>query len=298
MSAFRKSLHSTVLGLALATASLAAGAADNPVVVQLNQRLVALQADPALAEMAAYEKLQAQHAIAAFDKARRSQRETAQYIAERRVEIAEIAARTQAARRDVDRLDRTRSELLVEASRREAEKARREAERLRVQAQIQAEETERLRLAAEAEALARQEAETTLDTVAGQQANRLSAARQRELKLAREEAELVSGAKLPASKFEARGEVFTLGADAFGSGSAKLSTGGTASAKALAAYLQANPKARARVEGFGDSQTRGQRRADALRDALVAAGIPRSRLQSAAKGAGSKARALEVIVTH
>ena len=100
--------------------------------------------------------------------------------------VPEIAARAQAARREADRLDRTRSELLVEASRREAERARREAERLRVQAQIQAEEADRLRLAAEAEALARQEAETTLDTVAGQQASRLSAARQRELKLARE----------------------------------------------------------------------------------------------------------------
>ena len=298
MSAVRKRVPSTMLGLVLGAVSVTAMAADNPAVVQLNQRLSSLQADPVLAEMASYEKLQAQNAIAAFDKARRSQRETAQYIAERRVEIAEIAARTQAARRDADRLDRTRSELLVEASRREAERARREAERLRVQAQIQAEETERLRLAAEAEALARQEAETTLDTVAGQQANRLSAARQRELKLAREEAELVSGAKLPASKFEARGEVFTLAADAFGSGSAKLSAGGNASTKALAAYLQANPKARARVEGYGDSQTPGQRRADALRDALVAAGIPKSRLQSAGKGASSKARALEVIVTH
>ena len=297
MSASRMRMLSAALVLAL-TASSTATAADNPVVVQLNQRLSALQADPALAELAAYEKLQAQNAITAFDKARRSQRETAQYIAERRVEIAETAARAQAARRDADRLDRTRSELLVEASRREAERARREAERLRVQAQIQAEETERLRLAAEAEALARQEAETTLDTVAGQQANRLSAARQRELKLAREEAELVSGAKLPASKFEARGEVFTLGADAFGAGSATLSAGGSTSAKALAAYLQANPKARARVEGYGDSQTPGQRRADALRDALVAAGIPKSRLQSTAKGAGSKARALDVIVTH
>jgi outer membrane protein OmpA-like peptidoglycan-associated protein len=298
MSAFRMRIRPVALGVALSVASLTAAAADNPVVVQLNQRLSALQADPVLAELAAYEKLQAQHAITAFDKARRSQRETAQYIAERRVEIAEIAARTQAARRDADRLDRTRSELLVEASRREAERARREAERLRVQAQIQAEETERLRLAAEAEALARQEAETTLDTVAGQQANRLSAARQRELKLAREEAELVSGAKLPASKFEARGEVFTLGSDAFGSGSAKLSAGGNASAKALAAYLQANPKARARVEGYGDSQTPGQRRADALRDALTAEGVQKSRLQSAAKGAGSKARALEIVITH
>ena len=292
----RPQILAGLLGLALATQT--ALAAENPVVVQLNQRLAALQADPDLADLAAYEKLQAQHAVAAFSKARRSQRETAQYVAERRVQIAEIAARAQAARREADRLDRTRSELLVEASRREAERARREAERLRVQAQIQAEEAERLRLAAEAEALARQEAETTLDTVAGQQANRLSAARQRELKLAREEAELVSGAKLPASKFEARGEVFTLGADAFASDSAKLSASGASRASALAAYLQANPKARARIEGYGDKQTPGQRRADALRDALTAAGIAKSRLQSSGKGAGSKARALDVIVTH
>ncbi|WP_454259855.1 OmpA family protein [Pseudoxanthomonas mexicana] len=292
----RPQILAGLLGLALATQT--AVAADNPVVVQLNQRLAALQADPDLAELAAYEKLQAQHAVAAFSKARRSQRETAQYVAERRVQIAEIAARAQAARREADRLDRTRSELLVEASRREAERARREAERLRVQAQIQAEEAERLRLAAEAEALARQEAETTLDTVAGQQANRLSAARQRELKLAREEAELVSGAKLPASKFEARGEVFTLGADAFASDSAKLSASGASRASALAAYLQANPKARARIEGYGDKQTPGQRRADALRDALTAAGIAKSRLQSSGKGAGSKARALDVIIAH
>ena len=292
----RPQILAGLLGLALATQ--AALAAENPVVVQLNQRLAALQADPDLAELAAYEKLQAQHAVTAFSKARRSQRETAQYVAERRVQIAEIAARAQAARREADRLDRTRSELLVEASQREAERARREAERLRVQAQIQAEEADRLRLAAEAEALARQEAETTLDTVAGQQANRLSAARQRELKLAREEAELVSGAKLPASKFEARGEVFTLGADAFASDSAKLSASGASRASALAAYLQANPKARARIEGYGDKQTPGQRRADALRDALTAAGITKSRLQSSGKGTGSKARALDVIVTH
>ena len=292
----RPQILAGLLGLALATQT--ALAAENPVVVQLNQRLAALQADPDLADLAAYEKLQAQHAVTAFSKARRSQRETAQYVAERRVQIAEIAARAQAARREADRLDRTRSELLVEASRREAERARREAERLRVQAQIQAEEAERLRLAAEAEALARQEAETTLDTVAGQQANRLSAARQRELKLAREEAELMSGAKLPASKFEARGEVFTLGADAFASDSAKLSASGASRASALAAYLQANPKARARIEGYGDKQTPGQRRADALRDALTAAGIAKSRLQSSGKGAGSKARALDVIVTH
>lgn len=289
-------LRMTVLATVLVAAS--ATAAENPAVTQLNQRLMALQSDSDLSEYAAYEKLKAQQAVAALAKARSRDRETAQYVAERRVEIAETAARAQMARREADRLDRTRSELLVEASRRDAQRARQEAERLRIQAQIQTEEADRLRLAAEAEAMARQEAEDTLTSVAGQQTARLSAARQRELKLARQEAELVSGAKLPASKFESRGEVFTLTADSFAAGSAKLSDSGAATASALAAYLEANPKAKARIEGYGDAQTPGQRRADAVRDALTAAGIAKTRLQSAGRGGGSRAKAVELIVAH
>lgn len=278
--------------------ALPAMSADRPEVIALNQRLATLQADPDLIEFAAYERLQAQQAVAVLAKARGKQREAALYLADRRVEIAETAARAESARREADRLERTRSELLVEASRRDAARARQEAERLRIQAQIQAEEAERLRLAAEAETLARQDAEDTLTTVAGQQSARLSAARQKEARLAREEAELVSGAKLPASKFEERGEVFTLGSNAFNAGSPKLSDTGASQVSALAAYLQANPKAKARIEGFGDAQTPGQRRADALRDALVAAGVPKARLQTAAKGNGSRSRAVDVIVAQ
>lgn len=287
------------LGLLMAVAPLlAAHAADRPEVAALNQRLVSLHSDPKLSDFAAYEKLQAQQAIAVLAKARGKQRESALYIADRRVEIAETAARAESARREVDRLERTRSELLVEASRREAARARQENERLRIQAQIQAEEAERLRLAAEAETLARQDAEDMLNSVAGQQTAKLSAARQKELRLAREEAELVSGAKLPASKFETRGEVFTLAAAAFNSGQATLSAAGSSSVSALAAYLQVNPKAKARIDGFGDKQTPGQRRADAVRDALVTAGVARSRLQSSAKGDGSRSRAVELIVAQ
>jgi outer membrane protein OmpA-like peptidoglycan-associated protein len=278
--------------------ALPAMSADRPEVIALNQRLAILQADPDLIEFAAYERLQAQQAVAVLAKARGKQRDAALYLADRRVEIAETAARAESARREADRLERTRSELLVEASRRDAARARQEAERLRIQAQIQAEEAERLRLAAEAETLARQDAEDTLTTVAGQQSARLSAARQKEARLAREEAELVSGAKLPASKFEERGEIFTLGSNAFNAGSPKLSDTGASQVSALAAYLQANPKAKARIEGFGDAQTPGQRRADALRDALVAAGVPKARLQTAAKGNGSRSRAVDVIVAQ
>lgn len=287
-----------LLAMVLLLAALPALAAERPEVTALNQRLAALQSNPQLVEFAAYERLQAQQAVAALAKARGKQRESALYVADRRVEIAETMARAESAQREADRLDRTRSELLIEASRRDAARARQEAERLRVQAQIQAEEAERMRVAAEAETLARQDAEDMLTSVAGQQTAKLSAARQKEAQLARQEAELMSGAKLPASKFEARGEVFTLGAATFNSGQATLSAAGASSASALAAYLQANPKAKARIQGFGDKQTPGQRRADALRDALVAAGVSKARLQSAGKGEGSRSRAVEVVVAH
>ena len=290
-------LRHSALVLMLACLSLPALSAERPEVIALNQRLSTLQADPALSELAAYERLQAQQAIAVLAKARGKQRDSALFVADRRVEIAETAARAESARRDADRLERTRSELLVEASRREAARARQETERLRIQAQIQAEEAEQLRLAAEAESVARQEAEDTLTNVAGEQSARLSSARLKEAKLARQEAELVSGAKLPASKFETRGEVFTLGGAAFAPGLAKPSADGGSSIAALAAYLQAMPKAKARIEGYGDAQTPGQRRADAVRDALVAAGVPKARLQAAAgKGNGTRTRAAEVVV--
>jgi len=282
----------------LATAPVLTAAAERPEVIALNQRLATLQSDPQLGEFAAYEKLRAQQSVAALAKARSRDRESAQILADRRVEIAETTARAESARRQSQRLDRTRSELLLEASRREAMRARQEVERLRVQTQIQAEEAERMRLAAETEALARQDFEDALTSVTGKQTQRLTAAREKEAQLARQEAELMSGAKLPASRFNDRGEVFSLGSAAFESGQAQLSSSGTSSAAALAAYLQAKPKASATVQGYGDKQTPGQRRADALRDALVEAGVARNRLKSVAKGDGTQSRAVEVIVSQ
>src|SRR5690606_41839102 len=101
---------------------------------------------------------EASQAVDARAAARRGDRPDVLDLAERRLEIAETMARAGAARAELSRLDLQRADLLVEASRREAEKARREAEQLRIQAQIHAEETERLRLAAEGRALARTDA--------------------------------------------------------------------------------------------------------------------------------------------
>jgi len=282
------------IGLAL---SPLAGAAEDPAVAQLTQRLMAIQANPDASELAAYERLQAQQAIAALANAKRRDLDQARYLADRRVEIAETSVRAALAKREVATLERTRSDLLIEASRRDAQRARQESERLRVQAQIQAEESERLRLAAETEALARQDAETALTSVAGKQTARLSAAQQNAAKLAREEAELVSGNKLPGSKFDSRGEVFTFAGDAFASGKGALAGGAKGQAKALAEYLNIGKKGRVRIEAYDAAAGVGEQRAQALRDALVAAGVSASRLQvSGKKAAATKARSAEVII--
>jgi hypothetical protein len=155
-------------------------------------RLQQLDTDASLSGFAAYERLQARQALATLLEAGKRQRPGAQYVASRRIAVAELAARTEALRRETDRLDRDRSDLLVEASRQEAERARQEAERLRVEAQIQAEEAQRLRAEAEAAALARQQAEDLIIDVGGAEAEKLKAARAREAELARQEAELMS----------------------------------------------------------------------------------------------------------
>ena len=288
-------LLTTLLAACLVLACVSVRAADDADVARLQARMDTLQADPALGRMAAFEQMEARQAIARLDDARRSERAGMLYVAERRVEIAETAAAAESARRELAALDLQRSELLLQASRRDAERARQEAERLRIQSQIQAEEAERLRLAAEAEAAARTDVEQALTSVTGKQTAQLSAARRKEAQLARQEAELVSGAKLPPSTFESRGEVFTLPAAAYAQG--KLSADGQAGASALAAYLQIGKRGKIRVEAYDKDAKVARARADALKAALVAGGVPAGQVQAAGKTAGASAKkAAEVIV--
>lgn len=288
-------LPSLVLALLLSVNG-AALAADDDVVAQLDARLSALNADPDLRELGAYERLQAVQAIARYADSSRSERDALLYIAQRRVEIAELAARTAQLNRQADALERTRSELLLEASRREVARAHQEAERLRVQQQIQAEEAERLRQQAELESAA--QAEQVLTSATDAQRAKLTAARRKAASLARQEAELVSGAKLPPSSFNADGsERFVLPASMFEAGKAALSATGKSAVKALAAYLEATPGAKLRVEGYGDKQTPGARRSAALRSALIAAGVAQGRVvDGGGKGAGSSKQAAAVVV--
>lgn len=179
------------IAAALLMATPAAAQEGEGAAARLSQQLVALDADSQTASLAAYERLQARQAVEALANARSRDRDAAYYVAERRVRIAEIAARTEAMQRRIDQLERERSELIVEASRRDAAQARAEAERLRIQARIQAEEAARLRQQTVTDAEAMQDIEAALQNVAGAQAAKLKAAREREAELARQEAELL-----------------------------------------------------------------------------------------------------------
>jgi outer membrane protein OmpA-like peptidoglycan-associated protein len=125
----------------------------------------------------------------------------------------------------------------------------------------------------------------------------LSTAQQNAAKLAREEAELVSGQKLPASKFDGRGEIYTFTGDAFAAGQAALSGAAGNQAKALAEYLNIGKKGRVTIEAYDSANGVGQRRAQALKDALVAAGVAANRIQvTGKKAASTRARSAEVII--
>lgn len=207
---------------------------------------------------------------------------------------AELAAYAQALQRDNDRLERSYSELQLEATRREAAAARAEADRLRMEAQMRAEETERLRQQAAEQEQARLQAEQALQGAASQQAAKVGVAREKELSLAREEAELLAGAKLPPSRRDARGEIFTLAGDAFASGQTTLTAKAAASLKALAHYIDVARATAVRIDGYTDNQgaaeanqALSQRRADAVRQALAAAGAGAVRMDVAGHGAGS-----------
>jgi hypothetical protein len=174
-------------------ASTAQAVGLDPDAAPLQERLRNLDLDPQRNTLASYERLQARQAVEALIKAKRKQRQPALQIARIRVETAEVAVRTELARTELQRLEQERGELLVEASRRDAERARAEAERMRIQAQIQTEEAARLREAIAQEAQARVDAEGILDTVVGAEAEKLRAARELEAELGRKEAELAAG---------------------------------------------------------------------------------------------------------
>lgn len=162
-------------------------------------------------------------------------------------------------------IDRSESE----RARMQAEKDRAESERARIQAQTASAEAEQSRRAAEAQLAAAQ------------------AAQENAAKLRQQLAELEA-------KQTDRGLVLTLGDVLFDTGRAELKPGAFRTVDRLATFMRDHPERSLEVEGYTDSVggdalnlALSQRRANAVRAALVSRGVEGSRITTNGMGKAS-----------
>jgi len=274
---------------------------SNPDVDRLNANLSALDADPALGDLAAVERLRARQSISALISAKGKAREQALWIATTRVETAQLAAQAELLVKQAEQLDRERDQIMLQASQRDAEMARREADQLRLQNMARQEEAERMAMAIEQERMAREQSDSDaqLSSAEAAQARKLAQARAREVELAQKEAELASllasdnvsdGDALPPMQRRGSSSVYTLAGNSFASGSATLTASAVSSLNKLAATLRAG-NGSIRIDGYTDSQgpdaanlALSQKRANAVMVALRAGGLSAARMKASGKG--------------
>lgn len=278
---------------------LLAGCATTPqrdlALERLDASLTALESDATLGELAPAERLQARQALNAVRAADAKSRPPLLYLAERRLEIARVAAQAELAQQQLAQLEREQDRILLEATRRDAERNRIEAEKLRLQSLARAEEAARALDEARAARL-----ESELSSAEAEAARRLAEAQATEAQLARREADLAVAAadslrlqlETMTSRRDERGEVMTLSGDAFAVGQASLRPEARANLGRVIEFVQASGSARVLIEGHTDNrgganlnQALSQRRAEAVRDVLIEEGVDPARLTAIGRGA-------------
>ncbi len=267
---------------------------SDPELERLQAELAELESDPSLNARARLEMELARVAVRAVESGPRRERPQAEYAAARRIEIARAVAESELMSDQLVQLERERDAILLEASRRDAEQLRREVERLRMQNLTRAEETQRALEEAQAARL-----DSEISAAQAEQSRRLAEAQALEAQLSRREAELAGAAAdslrmqlqgMTASS-EARGQVMTISGDAFASGQSQLRAEARNNLQKVIDLINSNPGASVLVEGHTDSQgsanlnqVLSQRRAEAVRDALIQQGVDGGRLRAVGLG--------------
>ncbi|MEM7017105.1 MAG: OmpA family protein [Pseudomonadota bacterium] len=216
------------------------------------------------------------------------------YLAEQEVNIAVLAAERKDADQMTEKLVKMRDELRLKAREKEAEKARMEAEKRareaemareqaemeRRQAELERQRTEEAKAQAEQSAREAQEAKAEAEQKAKEAEEALARARELEQQLA----------ELQAKQTD-RGMVLTLGDVLFETGKANLVEGAARNLDKLVEFLKENEDRQLLIEGHTDNvggaeynMRLSERRADAVKSALVGTGVGDTRIST--KGYG------------
>jgi len=223
-----------------------------------------LEREPLAGRVAATELTQARNALASADRAFEQGEELAviehqAYIAQRYADISYERVAEARAREEVERSEAERNRIIADARARQAAEAERVAQEATRQLDVQARATEEQARAA-------------------QEASERALALEQELE------------QLEARNTD-RGLVLTLGDVLFDTGGASLKPGAATTVDRLAQFMRDYPERSVRIEGHTDSvgsdatnQSLSERRADAVRAALLERGLEPQRITTVGYG--------------
>lgn len=271
---------------------------------QVRAQLKMAEADADLSRFAPGELQAARAAVLALEQSVSRDEEVRNhlaYMAERTIDVARARASERSEKQRLVELQRERDRILLQASLAEAERARAEAERLRQRSIATEEEALRARQDARqaSERSEQSEREAMLAREEAERAQQLAQSQAREAELARKEAELAaaqaSALRRQLENLQARetsrGLVYTLGDVLFETGEAELKAASLANLSRLVEVVEQYPDRNVSIEGHTDSVGSeafnlglSQQRADAVRGALIDAGVSGVRLKAVGLG--------------
>ena len=262
--------------IALALAALMAGCSSTPKTTSLLEQArtdyQVAQGNPDIATYAPLEMKQATQAMAqanveANERGSDDTINNLAYLAKQKIALTQEVTKRKVAEAEIANAGKERDQMRLDQRTNEANVARMRADNATQAAQLAQSD------AAQAQ---RQAQQAQLDAANAQRQTQEAQAHAAQL-----EAQL---AELAAKK-TARGMVITLGDVLFGTDLSRLTADGMRSAQKLANVLQQNPQRNVLIEGFADStgaanynQGLSERRASAVRTALLEMGVARERI--------------------
>lgn len=257
-------LKPAALALAIALSACSSAPTTTSTLDQARGDYMAAQGNPAVAQYASLELRQATVALDRANEAAARKESIAEvdklaYIAKQRIATAQEVAKQKSAEAQVADAARQRDQVRLEARTIEADQAKRSAEQAKAEADA-------ARMAEQNQAAATRDAQAQADALAAQLAD------------------------LKAKQTE-RGIVMTMGDVLFNVDQANLTAGGMQTLQKLADVMREHPDRNVMVEGFTDSTGSedhnlmlSQRRAEAVRSALMNMGVEGTRISTRGYG--------------